>query len=140
VPLITSANYPAIRAAIDTSLDVVALPDATIALDIYAGAAMRDVLARDPLALSRTGDDLARVTAAAVYFAASRLILALPQIRRENYPEQEYVRQEVDIWAHAAELRSLAEAEISLVLDLGDATADRPTMFVAGHGRRGASR
>ena len=138
MPLITSADYPAIRAAIDTSLDTTSLPDATIALDIYAGAAMRLVLARDPAAATRTGDALARVTAAAVYYTAARLILALPQITREAYPEQSYQRQDVNVSERAAYLTSLADAELDAVL--GDAaTAGMPTMFAAGHGRRGAS-
>lgn len=137
MPLLTSTDYPSIRAAIDISLTATDLPDATIALDIFIGAAMREVLSRDPEAESRTGDDLARVKAAAVYLTAARLIVTLPQILRETDLDTTYQRQAVDVAARAAELRALAEAELNEVLEPDDATADRPTMFDTAHGYRG---
>jgi hypothetical protein len=137
VALLTTAEYPAIRAAIDVSLDSAALPDATIALGIYAGAAELDVISRDPLALSRTGAELAHVTNAAIYFCAARLIVALPQILRETFADHSYERGQTDIAQRAGELRALATAEIETVISPTDTTPAMPTMFTVGTGDRG---
>lgn len=135
--LFSSTNYPAVRAAIDVSLDSAMLPDSIIVLDMYAGAGVRDVLNLDPLAASRTGDELAHATTAAILFVAARLIGALPQIVKETFPDHSYERNKVDSSARASELRNLAEAEIDAYLDPGDATSDRPTKFAVAGGRRG---
>lgn len=135
--LLTAAEYPSVRAAIDVSLDSDLLPDTIIALDIYAGSAERDVLAIDPGAASLTGSDGAHATAAAVYFCAGRLCVALPQIVREGYADHSYQRREVDPERRAAELRGLAAAELEAYLDLNGTTGDRPTMFATACGRRG---
>ena len=136
-PLLTSANYPAIRAMIDITLDTISVPDAIIALDAYVGAGMRDVLALDPLAESRTGDDLQHAQTAAVLFTAARLVPALPMIVKETFPDHSYERNKVDSAARAAELRNLAAAEIDAYLDVGDVISDRPTRFAVASGRRG---
>lgn len=136
-PLLTSADYIAIRAAIDITLDSTMLPDATIALDLFIGAGMRDVLAVDTTAESRTGDELQHAKTAAILFTAARLIGALPQITSEESPEHSYKRQNVDTAARASELRGMASAELDAYLDPGDAASDRPTMFATGRGYRG---
>lgn len=136
--LITAAVYGDIRAAIDISLDETVLPDSIISRDIYAGAAEREVLARDPDALSRSGADRARVTAAAVLFTAARLAPAVPNITSETQPGQSaYTRQAVDWTKRAADLRSLAEIELQAVLAPSEAAPSRPTMFARAAGRRG---
>lgn len=135
--ILTSALYPAVRAAIDLELDSTALPDATIALAIYAGAADQDVLARDPLAETRTGSDLIHVQNAAVYSCAARLIIALPQVTSEETPDGH--RYQVRAWepaARAAALRALAAAELDAVVT-ADASADRPPFFTRASGTRG---
>lgn len=135
--LLTSDDYEAIRKAIDITLDSTTLPDATIGLDLYVGAGQRDVLAIDPIAETRTGDELQHAKTAAILFTAARLVGALPQITSEGRPDHSYNRAKVDPQARAAELRANASLELDAYLDPGDATSDRPTMFKAGRGYRG---
>lgn len=136
-PLLTSSDYPAIRAVIDVSLDSTSLPDAIIALDAYIGAGMRDVLALDPLAETRTGTELQHAQTAAILFTAARLVGALPQITRVAFADHSTQLQAVDPQARAAELRALASSELDAYLDPGDAASDRPTFFTVASGRRG---
>ena len=136
-PLLTAADYQEVREQIDTSLDVLALPDAIVGRDAYAGAAMREVIARDPLAETRTGADGARVRLAAIYLTAARLCPAVPALSRETHGETTYQRLTIDPMKRAEELRGLAESELAAVLDPGDATPYRPTMFRLASGRRG---
>lgn len=135
--LLTSADYVAIRAMIDITLDSTTLPDAIIALDAYLGAGMRDVLALDPTAESRSGAELQHAQTAAILFTAARLVGALPQLTRESFGNHSYDRKAVNATDRAAELRALASAELDAYLDTGDATSDRPTFFTVASGRRG---
>jgi hypothetical protein len=136
-PLLTSADYPAIRAMIDITLDSTTLPDAIIALDAYLGAGMREVLALDSTAETRTGDELQHAKTAAILFTAARLVGALPQLTREAFGNHSYDRKAIDVAARAAELRGLASAELDAYLDPGATTSDRPTFFTVATGRRG---
>src|SRR4051812_45313755 len=109
MPILSPADYPEVRAQLDLTLDGTMLPDATIGLDAFVGEAEREVLARDPLALSRTGDEAARVRLAAIYLTAARLALALPVLTSEETPEgQRYARQAWDPVALANRLRQQA--------------------------------
>jgi len=136
--LLSSTDYPSVRAAIDTSLDSAVLPDALIARDVFVGAAELDVLARDPLAASRTGTDATRITLAAIYLTAARLCPAVPNIiEEEDTGQHRYRRQATDWTKRAAELRGMADAEIQAILAPTATTPGRPTMFVAASGRRG---
>mgnify|MGYP001192831459 CR=1 FL=1 len=134
--LLGSSDYPAIRAAIDISLTATDLPDATIALDLYAGAAERWVLGRDPDAASRTGDDALRVKEAAVCACAALLLPALPAIRRETHGDDSYERQVVDPEKQAAALWGRASAAIDAYLAPDDDDGPRPTFFALASGRR----
>ena len=135
--LLPAENYAAVRAALDITLDSAALPDAIIALDIYAASAVRDVLAVDPIAADRAGDELLHAQAAAVYFCAARLIGALPQITRDEEPGNTIVRQAYDAAERAAALRGLASAELDAYLATDPTIADVPPMFGVASGRRG---
>lgn len=136
--LLTAAEYPAIRAAIDVSLDAVALPDAMIALSIYAPAAEAEVLRQDPAAESRTGDALRRSRDAAVFYAAERLVLRLPQIIREQVSaDQGYQRQFPDPAALAADLRRRGDEAIALAMGAAAIARIYPVAFAAAAGRRG---
>jgi hypothetical protein len=135
--LLSIAEYPAIRASIDISLDSTTLPDAIIALDIYSGAGQRDVLALDPLAESRTGDALIHATNAAILFTAARLVTALPQILKETFPDHSYERKAYDQASMAAQLRASAGAEMDAYLDIGALSSDLPTTFATASARRG---
>lgn len=135
--LLTSADYPSIRAAIETSLDSTTLPDSIIALDLYLGAGQRDVIALDSLAESRTGTALQHAQTAAVLFTAARLIGALPMIIKETFPDHSYERNRVDAESRATELRQWAAGEIDAYLDPQDSSSTRPTRFTVATGRRG---
>ncbi len=135
--LVASGQYPAVRAALDVTLDAEALPDAVIALDLYAGTADRWVLAQDPTAEARTGDALKHVTAAAVLYCASLLAPALPQLTGETHGAHQYSRKAVDASALADQLVARAVDELTAVLQPDDVRPVRPTMFALASGRRG---
>lgn len=137
MPLLSSSDYPSIRSAIEIGLDSTALPDSVIALDLYIGAGQRDVLALDPQAETRTGAELQHAQTAAILFTAARLIVALPQIVRESFPDHTYERAKVDPLERAADLRARAEAEIDAYLDPQQLDTGRPGVFAVARGRRG---
>jgi len=139
LPLLTFADYPAVRAALDTELDETSLADKTIALDIYQGAADREVKARDTNWATRTGNDLLRLRAAAVYLTAARLASAVVRITAINVQSRDlsYSRPVFDPAEKAAELRALAEQELAAVLTPEEATSGKPTMFSLASSRRG---
>ncbi len=133
--LLNNNHYPAVRAALDTSLSESKLPDSVISLSIYAPAAELDVLARDPDAEGRTGDELERVTNAAIYFCAARLAPALPQLLATSDEHNEWRWQARDWQARARELRQLADENLNAVLEGGEVV--RPAVFAVASGRRG---
>lgn len=137
--LLTSTDYPTIRAAIDLSLDSTSksLPDATIALPIYLDAADLELKTRDPLWATRTGDALVQLKNAAIYLTASRIAPTIPRLVGEDFGNYAYKLQSVDWEARAAALRALAEEALNAILDPGDATSDRPTFFATARGYRG---
>jgi hypothetical protein len=139
VAILTSAEYPAIRAALDTELNTTNLPDSIIALDIYSNAADQDVLQLDPLAASRTGEAANRVKRAAIYFCAARLCPAIVRITSLSVQTRDlnYSRPVFDPAERAAELRAMAQAEINEILTPTEAAAERPTMFAVASGTRG---
>jgi len=135
--LLSAADYPAIRAAIDVSLTARVLPDTIIGLPIYVDAAEAEILLRDPLAESRTGAALQHVTNAAVLLAAALLAAAMPAYTAETFSDYSYQRK-IDWAARAAELRQRAEAELAAVLAASAPTTyQRPTMFSVASGTRG---
>lgn len=135
--LLTATHYPAIRAALEVTLTSKELPDAVIALDIYLAAAIAEVLARDPLAESRTGAALTHVTNAGVLICAALLAPALPAITGEQTKNYQYSQKATDWLALAAQLRKRADLELAAVLTPTEATPSRPTMFARAPGRRG---
>lgn len=137
--ILSAADYPAIRAALDTSLDTSALPDQTIALDIYQGAAEREVKERDPDWAARTGTDALRLRAAAVFLTAARLTSAVIRVTSVNVQSRDlsYSRPVFDPAEKAAQLRALAEQELAALVTPNAATSGRPTMFSLASSRRG---
>lgn len=136
MPLIANAEYPQIRAALDTTLPVGALSDAIIAYPIYIGAGINDVLDRIPTAEALPADQLQRAKNAAVYFTASRLAVAVPGIVREDLGV-EATQFDVAKWADKAEtLRAAALAEIEALLAiLYPSEAPMPPFFRRAPGR-----
>ena len=137
--ILSSADYPAIRAALDVSLNAQQLTDATIGQDIFVGAAEAELLRRVPDAASRTGDDLKRVERALVWLTAALLAHSVVRITSMSVQTRDlsYSRQSFDPERKAAELRGRAEAEIVMLLTPGEATPSRPTMFTVAAGYRG---
>lgn len=96
---ITPAEYPAVRAALDISLDAANLPDAVIALPQYAGQAELWIRANDPNAAGYVPgtEEYIRTTIAAIYATAAYIVPALPNITSETYGDaMRYTRKEYD--------------------------------------------
>jgi hypothetical protein len=139
MPILSSSDYPAIREALDVGLNAQTLPDATIARDIFLGAAEADLLRRVPTAASMTGSDLARVKRALVWLTAAYLAHSVVRITSMSIQTRDlsYSRQSFDPDEKARELRSRAEGEIGMLLEPTAATPSRPTMFTLAVGGRG---
>lgn len=137
--ILTAADYPAIRAALDVELDAEALPDDMINMSIYRAAADQDVIDLDPLAESRTdGTEVARVKRAAIYFCAARLAPVVPRIQRMTMGgDTSFERSVFDPQQRAGELRAMARDEIDEILTPAEDAPRKPTFFSKASGRRG---
>lgn len=137
--IISPSDFPAVRAALDTELTEANLPNNTIALDIYQGAAEREVKGRDEDWESRTGEELLRLKAATVYLTAARLAPSVVRITSMNVQGRDlsYSKQTFDPEKKAAELRALAEQELAELVTPEEETSGRPTMFTLASARRG---
>lgn len=137
---IRPTDYPAIRAALDITLDEAALPDTTIAMDVYLGAAEREVRASVSLPSPPVGENLERVRTAIILITAANLAPAIPQMQSEQLGDYLYKKQAVDWKKLAEELRSRANSELTALLTtdiVEQATRYRHTSFAAATGRRG---
>lgn len=137
--ILTSADYPAIRAALDVGLNAQQLPDATIELDTFAGAAEAELVRRIPDAALLVDDDLKRVKRALVWLTAALLAHSVVRITSMSIQTRDlsYSRQTFDPDEKAAELRGRAEAEIAMLLEPNETTPAMPTMFTLATGGRG---
>lgn len=137
--ILTSADFPAIRAALDVDLNAQTLPDTTIAQDIFLGAAEAELLRRVPTAAAMTGNDLARVKRALVWLTAAYLAHSVVRTTSMsiNTRDLSYSRQTFNPDEKAAELRARVEREYGMLLAPMAATPARPTMFTTVGGRRG---
>ena len=140
--ILTAADHPAVRAAVDISLTTANLPDATIALDIYAVAAVQDVVDRYPTAASVVvAATQLKITRAAVYFCAARLAIPLAGVIVSSLSvatrDQSFSRVPYNGEKRAAELLALAEEELADILEPGEETPNRPTIFRLAPGYRG---
>lgn len=136
--LLDVATYPAIRAALDVSLDKNTLPDTVIDEDIYIGAAWDEVIERYPTADSESDEAaITRLRRAAVYFAAARLAPVVVRITSMSMSVQgvNYSKPVFDPTRRAEELRALADAELDALITPG--TLSRPRMFTVASGTRG---
>lgn len=135
--ILTSNDYPAIRAALDVQLDADDLSDDVIAMDIYIGAAELWIADRDSLSATRTGNELTHIRAATIYYTASLLAPALPRLASESLEDAQVQWQKQD-WAQlASELQQRAETHLQAVLDASEDAPLRPTMFARVSGIRG---
>lgn len=130
--LLTSADYPAIRAALDAHLDTTLLPDATIELSPFLGAAELEVADRDPNAATRTGDDLARVKLAVIYLAAANLAPSVPRLISSSAGDSSFTLTTINWDELARTLKGKADAQLRAVL-----TPTPSAHFGRAEGRRG---
>jgi hypothetical protein len=140
--ILATADYPAVRAAIDASLEPSNLSDAVIALDIYAGAAVQDVTDRYPTAAAVVlAATQLKITRAAVYFCAARLAIPVAGVIVSSLSvsarDMNYSRPPYDGHKRAAELLALAEEELDDILEPDEETPNRPRMFTLAPGYRG---
>lgn len=138
--VLSSDNYPSIRAALDITMTADMLPDATIALDLYKGRADREIVTRIPTAetlVTPDGDeevssDGQRVLLAAILLCASYIAPAIPAITAQTFGAAIYERS-VDWNQRSADLKMQAETEIQTVIlnqaVATTATTSRYTMF-----------
>lgn len=136
------AEYPAVRAAIDVSLDASNLPDDVIGLPMYAQEAERWVLAVNPLAATYTvgTTEYKQTQVAAIYACAALCVPAVPQLTSESYGQaMRYTRKEVDALALADALWGRAKSAIQAVVGAPEAEARPPVRFIFTRacGRRG---
>lgn len=122
MPILTVADYPAIRATIDVTFSKTDLPDDVIKLDIYSGAADDDVISRVSDAESKTGDDAKKVKRAAILFCAARLIPAVFQAESvtTNTRDLNYSKPTFDPVKRKAELIEMAEDQLADMADRTD--------------------
>ena len=138
MPILTSANYPAVRAAIDISLNPSVVPDATLDLPIYRDAAEAEITDR----LGTTAyDDLtapqqAAVTRAAIYLCAALLMPAVPQLLDKQLGDARVRRKDFDVVATVQRLRDLAADELAFVPGDTAPPSAIPTMFTLAPGGR----
>lgn len=107
--ILTSADYPAVRSALDIRLDSTILPDSIIAQKTYHIAAELEVKRRDPDAEARTGDDLTRVQLATIYLLAAFLAPAVPYVTQQSLGGSSFSVHDVDWQGRAARLHTLAD-------------------------------
>lgn len=134
--VLSAADFPAVRAVLDVSLDTATLPDATLSQPVYLQAAEAELLALDPLVATRVGTEGERVKRAGIYLLAARVAPAIPRLTGEGFEDYRYQTEAMDWERRADHLRALARAEIALLLAQA-ATDRRPTIFTVATGDRG---
>lgn len=140
MPILTTVDYPAIRAALDSNLATTDLPNSMIAEPIFAPAAEAELLGRVPTAASMTGEDAARVKRALIYLTAARLAPSVVRVTSLSVQTRDlsYSRQTFDPAKKAAELRAAAEAELGALLVVAATEIGGPfTAFTLARGNRG---
>ncbi len=138
--ILSADDFVSVRGALDTSIEADDLPDALIALPIYAGRAEMLLLQRDPLAATRVGTDALHIRLAAIFFTASLIAPAIPAITRfqaGSITDRTMYDRTIDWNARASDLKAQADAEIDAVLDAGfEDDADRFIAFTTAGGGR----
>ncbi len=129
--ILDADDYGMIRSAIDVSLTAARLPDATIELPIYLGAAESEVLRRIPDAATRVGEELQHVKNAIALLVAALLAPTIPRMSSEKMGEYQYqLASASKVGDIVAELRGRADQELRF-LELPSATtrAEPPFFF-----------
>lgn len=133
-----------VRAALDVSLTADRLPDASIQMRIYAGAALSEALRSYPDAVTALDHcdvpESGTVRSAVVLLTAALIAPAVPQIAQSRNEEGLSIQMaKVDWDKRAEELKARAGALLAgLAEDNGGTTNALPSMFGLARGRRGA--
>lgn len=141
--VLSPADYPQVRAALDLSLTAAQLSDATIGLDIFLGATEQWVVDTIPAATlaALSAADTNRLHRAAVWHLAGILAPRLPAVVRRGDRDITEQLEPVDRDAQGATLLGMAEQEIRSILaglDVPDtSTGVMPTQFILSTGTRG---
>lgn len=138
--ILSSAEYPAIRAALDVSISSNDLPDTVIGQTIFLAAAESELVDRVPTAAAMTGENLARVKRILIWLTAAYLAGSVVRITSMTVQTRDlsYSKAIFDPEKKAAELRARAEVEISLLTTPEASNPGMPTMFTRATGTRGA--
>lgn len=135
--ILSSSDYPAIRQALDITFDENYLPDATIALPIYLGAAESEIVRRDPQAASRTGAAGIHIKNAVILLTASYLAPAIQSMHAETFGTYTYTHDTTNWQEKAEQLAARSEQELQSAMGNLPAPA-RPSFFTVARGGRGA--
>lgn len=136
--LITSADFPAIRALLDATMDATILPDAVIDYPPYHPRAEAVILRKDPIALTRTDPaQVATLKLAAIYLTASYLMMVMPTLTPKRYQlGQLIIDLKLDEWKERSRnMQSLYAEQMSLLLT-GDDQAYRARQFTTAQSGR----
>ncbi len=142
--LLTSSDYPEIRALIDAQLTANDLRDSVIGADVHLGQSEREIVARVSNAqalVDAEGQDGDRVKYAAKCLTAASLVPVAVRLTSLTVQARDmaYSRQAFDPVKRAAELRAMAEATIDqLLADSDRKVVSPPSMFrraAAGRGQ-----
>lgn len=136
MPYATTADYPAVRAALDVTLTDARLPDSVIAAAPFHPAAEAEVARRlGDLAVSAQGSEGAR--RAVILLTAVRLLPSLPNVTRRVLGDTaiQYAAPVVTE-RRAALFRAASDELAALRVTLGDETARTPLVFALAPGGR----
>lgn len=139
--LLTEEQCDPIRAAISLDTDATMLPNRTI-METYGwalAAAQAEVYRRDPLVDTRTPDELAALTNAAVLLCAADMLDKVPLLTQARFGGTNalyYQRQYDSTDMRVARLKNQASDAINSVVNAGVTTPDRPAAFTLGRGNR----
>jgi hypothetical protein len=140
--LIEVADFPAVRAALDTTLTADELPDSTINLPLYAGEADLTVRTLVPTWEDMVSvDQLARLKSAAIYFCAALLAPAVPRFNKESVGggDHSYSTDNPSAQEMATLLRARAMGQLT-ALTPTENTPRVPVLFTVAPGGRAQRR
>lgn len=138
--LLTADTYDQIRHAVDLALDNQILPDQTLEEGGFAVAAEQEVIEREALVLPtaiNAAEQAIHRQQAAIYLAAARVAQVLPAIIQQQLGDSRYSRAAFESEKRHAQLRLLAERELTTYLDPTKQVHIQQQFWLA-KGRRGA--
>jgi len=131
MPILTHADYPAVRALLDVSYVASAWPsDAVIDLPPFAPAAERTLTTWAPEAVASSDPTTqAAVKEAAIYLTAANLVPAVPRLHSESEAGYQYTMEAVDADDRAAALYGQAASIMRPYVPLSSTGARQYTHF-----------